>query len=200
MAALVAHHADEVASLRRQLTQQQEAAAAARAAVDEAAKEKVAALVRLSEAESGRSKAGGRVEQLTKASGRGLMGDGGDDAAAAVVQAKQGVAGHTGARQNVPSRPNTQLPALGAALQEVATLREQLEDATREKVAALLRVAEMQGGGGRKVVGSPGRTDSANGDAGSPAKSPAKQQQQQAASPAKPRAGSGWWGSPARAN
>lgn len=66
MAALVAHHAEEVASLRQQLTQQQEAVAAARAAVDEAAKEKVAALVRLSEAESGRSKAGGRIEQLTK--------------------------------------------------------------------------------------------------------------------------------------
>lgn len=68
VAALVVHHGEEVASLRRQLTQQQEAAAAARTAVEEAAKEKVAALVRLSEAESGRSKAGGRIEQLTKAS------------------------------------------------------------------------------------------------------------------------------------
>ena len=76
VAALVAHHAEEVASLRRQLTQQQEAAAAARAAVDEAAKEKVAALVRLSEAESGRSKAGSRAEQLAKARGRQATGVG----------------------------------------------------------------------------------------------------------------------------
>lgn len=85
-------------------------------------------------------------------------------------------------------------PAL--LLQEVATLREQLEEATREKVAALMRVAEMQGGGGK--AGSPGRTDSANGDTEKAGKSPAKQQQQQA-SPAKQRAG-GWWGSPARAH
>lgn len=80
--------------------------------------------------------------------------------------------------------------------QEVATLRQQLEEATREKVAALMRVADMQGGSGR--AGSPGRTDSANGDAGKPGKSPAKQQPA-AASPAKQRAG-GWWGSPARAH
>jgi len=66
VAALVAHHAGEGASRRRQLTQRQGAAAAARTAVDETAKEKVAALVRLSEAESGRSKAGSRIEQLTK--------------------------------------------------------------------------------------------------------------------------------------
>lgn len=88
-----------------------------------------------------------------------------------------------------PSAPLSPLP------QEVAALRQQLEEATREKVAALMRVADMQGS---SRAGSPGRTDSANGDAGKPGKSPAKQQAA-AASPAKQRAG-GWWGSPARAH
>jgi len=90
--------------------------------------------------------------------------------------------------------PSTLPQTTRLLLQEVATLRQQLEEATREKVAALMRVADMQGG----RAGSPGRTDSANGDADKPGKSPAKQQAA-AASPAKQRAG-GWWGSPARAH
>ena len=59
--ALVQHHAEEVAALREQLREQQDAAAAARQQAE-------AALVRLSEAEGGRSKAGGRIEQLAQAS------------------------------------------------------------------------------------------------------------------------------------
>lgn len=65
--ALVAHHAEEVASLRAQVREQQEAAAAARLQVEEATQQKVAALMRLSDAEGGRSKAGGRIERLTQA-------------------------------------------------------------------------------------------------------------------------------------
>lgn len=59
----------QVSSLRQQLQAQREAADAAQQQAEEAAQQKVAALVRVSEAEGGRSRADGRIAQLTEASG-----------------------------------------------------------------------------------------------------------------------------------
>lgn len=58
----------QVASLRQQLQEQRNAADTACQRAEEAAQQKVAALVRVSEAEGGRSRADGRIAQLTEAS------------------------------------------------------------------------------------------------------------------------------------
>lgn len=68
MAALVAHHQEEVAELRRQLTAAQAAAAAAREQAEEAAQQKVAALMRVADAESA-AKVGGRERGLWRLPG-----------------------------------------------------------------------------------------------------------------------------------
>lgn len=82
-------------------------------------------------------------------------------------------------------------------------MREQLEQAKQEKLAALMRAAELQGQGDGGERGTPlsasphGRTDSAKSD-GSPAKPPAAsklqgRKQAQASSPPAKLTG-GWWG------
>lgn len=62
----------QVASLQQQLQEQRQAAEAAWQQADEATQQKVAALVRVSDAESGRTRADGRIEQLTQARREGL--------------------------------------------------------------------------------------------------------------------------------
>lgn len=88
-------------------------------------------------------------------------------------------------------------------MQELAAAREQLEQAKAEKLAALMRAAELQGQNDGSERGNPlsasphGRTDSAKSD-GSPAKPPAagrvhEKKQTPASSPPAKRTG-GWWG------
>lgn len=75
-------------------------------------------------------------------------------------------------------------------------MRQQLEQAKQEKLAALMRAADMQnsasgGAGSPHGVASPrGRTDSAKSD-GSPVKSLSGKQQQ----PQQSKGVGGWWGS-----
>lgn len=95
------------------------------------------------------------------------------------------------------------LPHPPRALQELASVREQLDQAKQEKLAALMRAAELQGQNGGGERGAPpsasqrGRTDSAKSD-GSPVKPPAagklqEKQRTPASSPPAKRTG-GWWG------
>lgn len=191
VAALVEHHREEVASLRQQLTAAQEAAGTERRQAKEAAQQKVTALVRLAELEQD-TKVGGRVAVR--------VGKGGGWMAAArlrLQESKGCCCNAAAARQCLSPEQCRRRSCAGRPtyLQELPMVLRQLEQVKQEKLAALMRVAELQGGGSKAAV-SPGRTDSAKNDAGGPAKSPSKQQQQQQQSPA--RSG-GWWGSPAKA-
>lgn len=166
-----------MASLREQLREQQDGAVALRQRVEEVTQQKVAALMRLSDAEGGRSRAGGRIEQLEQASRREstAMGARSLPAAAAPFQPPC---------LTLPclslSARRRSLPSLPACLQECSTLRQQLDQAKHEKLEALMKLAAAGGG----ASGSPGRNDSAKDAAASLlARSPPVR---------------GWWSSPVK--